>query len=378
MVEEADKDERTRLGALLALVRAPGLGPRRARRLLDAFGSVEKALRAPRRALAAAGIPASAQRALLAPDRAAIADDLAWADHENHHIIAGNDPDYPPLLAGIEDPPIALFVVGDPKLLTTPQIALVGSRNPSATGREIAGEFAAFLAGAGYAIASGLALGIDAAAHAGALEANGKTIAVMGAGPDRIYPRRHVALASRIAATGALVTEFPPGTPPLAEHFPRRNRIISGLARATVVIEAALGSGSLITARLAVEQGREVFAVPGSPRSPLARGCHQLIRDGAGLVERPSDILEALDLAPPRPPAEAGGGEKATGTTDAEPDPDYAVLLDALGFHPVTADTLGERTGLTSQALSSMLLILELRGEIEALPGSRYARRKRR
>ncbi|MGH8273060.1 MAG: DNA-processing protein DprA [Gammaproteobacteria bacterium] len=377
MNDDVNKKHDAQLRALLALVHAPGLGMRRSRRLLEEYGDAEGAVKAPRRALAAAGVPTPAQRALASPDRASIEADLDWANTDNHHVIAWDEPDYPPLLAEIEDPPIALFVHGDATLLGAAQIAVVGSRNPSPTGREIAGEFAAFLAGAGFAVTSGLALGIDAAAHAGALEVGGKTLAVMGAGPDRIYPKRNATLAENIAASGALVTEFPPGTPPLAEHFPRRNRIISALSRATVVIEAALGSGSLITARLAAEQGREVFAVPGSIRSPLARGCHALIRDGAGLVERPSDILEALGSAMPTTAMGAADNRGAATEAAGGVDPDYKILLDALGFHPVTADTLGERTGLTSQAVSSMLLILELRGEVEALPGSRYARRKR-
>ncbi len=374
MFGEGNIEATRRLRALLVLLRAPGLGPRRARRLLDEYGSPEAVLEAPHNALAAAGVPSGARRFLARPDRALLAEDLAWAEAGDHHVIAWGSAGYPALLAGIADPPIALFVMGDPALLGAAQIALVGARNPSLTGREIAGEFAAFLAGAGFAITSGLALGIDAAAHAGALDAGGKTLAILGTGPDRVYPRRNAALAERIAAGGTLVSEFPPGTPPLPEHFPRRNRIISGLARATVVIEAALGSGSLITARLAAEQGREVFAVPGSIRSPLARGCHALIRDGAGLVERPSDILEALGSLRATPPVAAETGESGA----QESDPDYRILLDALGFHPVTADTLGERTGLTSQALSSMLLILELKGEVEALPGSRYVRCRKR
>ncbi len=370
---ERGQSER-RLRALSALVRAPGLGPRRTRQLLEEYGNAEAVIGAPQRALATAGVPRDALRRLAAPDKAMIEEDLSWAQAPGHHLVAWGEAAYPSLLAAIEDAPIVLFVAGDPALLHTPQVAIVGSRNPSPTGREIAGEFAAFLAGAGFTITSGLALGIDGAAHAGALDAGGKTVAVMGAGPDRIYPKRHLELAERISAAGALVSEFPPGTPPLAEHFPRRNRIISGLSLATLVVEAAIGSGSLITARLAGEQGREVFAVPGSIRSPLAHGCHALIRDGAGLVERPSDMLEALGSVPLPVSMTATAGIKSAAT---EPDPDYRILLDALGFHPVTADTLSERTGLTSQAVSSMLLILELQGEIEALPGSRYTRRKR-
>lgn len=361
-----------RLRALAALVRAPGLTPGAATTMIERFGSPEEATGAGRGALRAAGLADAAARWLEHPDSAALEKDLAWAAAPNHHIIGWDDPAYPPLLAAISDAPAALFVTGDPELLRRPQLAVVGSRNPTATGRDIAREFAAFASGAGLAVTSGLALGIDAAAHTGALDGGGATVAVMGTGPDRIYPKRHVELAMRIAESGALLTEFPPGTPPLPARFPQRNRIISGLALGTLVVEAALGSGSLITARCAAEQGREVFAVPGSVLSPLSRGCHALIRDGATLVERPSDILDALGTAPL-------SGVAAVVEQNAEQeqtDPEYRLLLDAIGFHPVTADALAERTGLTPQTVSSMLLILELRGEIEALPGSRYARRR--
>ncbi|MGH8427195.1 MAG: DNA-processing protein DprA [Gammaproteobacteria bacterium] len=363
-----------RLTVLAALIRAPELGEQAARRLLETFGSATAVIEAGRSGLRAAGVSAAAARALAAPERAQIERDLAWATAPGHHLIAWGEPAYPPLLASISDPPPVLFVTGDPNVLARPQIAIVGSRNASATGSEIAHDFAAFFAGAGFVVTSGLALGIDGAAHTGALDGDGATVAVMATGPDLIYPKRHVALAERIVGNGALVSEFPPGTPPLPEHFPRRNRIISGLAAGTVVIEAALSSGSLITARLAAEQGREVFAVPGSILSPLARGCHALIRDGAALVERPSDILEALGSVAPVAPLPVREGAETAATQD---DPDYRVLLDALGFHPVSADALVERTGLTPQAISSMLLILELRGEIEALPGARYTRRRR-
>jgi len=360
-----------RIRAFSALLRAPGLGARGAIELIERFGSAEAAAGAGRTALARCGVGASTARWLDRPDEEGLARDIAWAGKPGHHVVAWGEPGYPPLLAEAASPPPALFVTGDPALLLRPQLAVVGSRNPTATGREIARTFAGFAAGAGLAITSGLALGIDAEAHAGTLDGNGATIAVMGTGPDRIYPRRHVELAGRIAEHGALVTEFPPGTPPLREHFPRRNRIISALSLGTLVVEAALGSGSLITARYAAEQGREVFAVPGSVLSPLSRGCHALIRDGATLVERPSDILDALGPAAAAPAAVQPFDETPP---PAEPDSEYGVLLDAVGFSPVTADTVADRTGLTPQAVSSMLLILELRGEIEALPGARYAR----
>ena len=359
--------------ALATLIRAPGLGAAGARRLIESFGSAAAVTAAGQRELTAAGLARETLRWIARPAARDIERDLAWLEAPDHRLIGWGEPGYPPQLATIPDPPAAVFVTGDPASLAAPQLAVVGSRNPTAAGREIAADFAAFLAGAGLGVASGLALGIDAAAHEGALAGGGKTVAVMATGPDRVYPKRHAELARRIADNGALVTEFPPGTPSLPEHFPRRNRIISGLALGTLVVEAALGSGSLITARLAAEQGREVFAIPGSILSPLARGCHALIRDGAQLVERPSDILEALGASAFAPPAEDAQMQPST----TEPDADYKLLTDAIGFHPVTADGIAERTGLTPQAVSSMLLILELQGEVEALPGARYARRRR-
>lgn len=360
--------------ALTLLMQAPGLKPGALRKLLERFGSGTATIEAGRQRWAALGISPATRRALEKPDRAALERDLEWAAAPDHHLIGWGDPAYPPLLGTISNPPPVLYVTGDPALLGQSQLAIVGSRNPSPGGRELAEEFAAFAAGAGLAVTSGLALGIDAAAHAGALAGNGKTVAVMATGPDRIYPARNRALAERIVVQGgALVTEFRPGTPPLPEHFPRRNRIISGLSLGTLVVEATLKSGSLITARYAGEQGREVFAIPGSIRSPLSRGCHALIRDGAILVEQPSDMLAALDT--PMTPEWMPVSEAREVETEAL-DPEYRLLLDALGFNPVTADTIATRTGLTAQAVSSMLLILELRGEVEALAGGRYARRR--
>lgn len=359
-----------RVAAVCALLRIPGIGARKARRALERCGPPEQWSGANRRELQIAGLPETALRAVLEarPEKR----DIAWTSAENHHLLLWGEAGYPALLGEIPDPPPALFISGDPNLLSQPQIAIVGARNPTMSGREIAAEFAGFLVGAGFVITSGLALGIDAAAHSGALAGPGQTLAVMGTGPDRVYPRRHVDLAEKIVATGALISEFPPGIPPLPEHFPRRNRIISGLSLGTLVVEAAFGSGSLITARYALEQGREVFAVPGSILSPLSRGCHALIREGAALVERGADILESLGTIMPVPTATS----TEAGQTN-EYDPQYHLLLDALGFNPVGIDALAERCGLTPQAVSSMLLILELQGEVEALPGARYARIRR-
>ncbi|MGH8235860.1 MAG: DNA-processing protein DprA, partial [Steroidobacteraceae bacterium] len=279
-----------------------------------------------------------------------------------------------------------LFVRGEPATLSLPQLAIVGSRNPTAGGRDNATSFAAHLARSGLAITSGLAIGIDAAAHQGALAADGSTVAVCGTGLDIDYPAANRALAEAIEKRGALVSEFPLGMPALQANFPRRNRIISGLALGTLVVEAAVRSGSLITARLAAEQGREVFAIPGSIHNPLARGSHQLIRQGAKLVETGDDIFAelralvgalapALQAAVPaqrNSPAAGPATQRATGPVL---DKAYEILLDALGFEPAGVDMLIERTGFAADEVASMLLILELDGRLESRPGGRYVRR---
>jgi DNA processing protein len=292
-------------------------------------------------------------------------------------LIPVDHPDFPPLLRQIPDPPVALFTRGDASLLNAPQLAMVGSRNPSVEGRRNAEEFAAYLVRCGLVITSGMALGIDAASHRGALKGGGKTVAVWGTGLDRPYPPRNRELAEEFAAQGLLVSEFPPGTPPLPTHFPRRNRLISGLAVGTLVVEAASRSGSLITARLASEQGREVFAIPGSIHNPMARGCHRLLRDGAKLVESAGDILEELaPLLKLELPAAEPANETASG--GAPEDPEYRLLLNSLDFAPTSVDSLVERTGLTPDVVSSMLLMLELQGHVEASPGGRYSRVNKR
>ena len=352
----------------LGLIRAPGVGPVSLLPLLDAGMSPAELARAP------AGLPGTLRLALQGIPWDLVAQDLVWLTGAHNHFVPIDSPDYPALLRDIADPPLGLFVHGDPGVLSLPQLAVVGSRNPSTGGARTARDFAAHLAGAGLVITSGLAVGIDAAAHEGALEGGGITLAVTATGLDRVYPARHRELAHHIAERGALVSEFPPGTPPLPGHFPRRNRIISGLAVGTLVVEAALKSGSLITARLAVEQGREVFAIPGSIHNPLARGCHALIRQGAKLVETADDIAEELT-------ALFGGLLLQSAASEAPPvqdhqlaDPEYRQLLDALGYDPMTVDALVARTGFSAEVVSSMLLLLELEGHVSSSPGGFFTR----
>lgn len=356
----------------LALYRAPGIGSAGFQALLERFGSPQVLFEAGRGTWSACGLSAETLAYLQAPDWAAVDADLAWLAQPGHHALTLHDSAYPPLLRETAGAPPILFVLGDPAVLVAPQLAVVGSRNPSAPGRETAYEFARHLAGAGLVITSGLALGVDAAAHQGALDGGGKTIAVAGTGLDRVYPARHRELAHRIAERGALVSEFTPGTPPLPDHFPRRNRILSGLALGTLVVEAAAQSGSLITARLAAEQGREVFAIPGSIHNPLARGCHALIRQGAKLVETAQDILEELGPAAhtltPVPAMGSAGNDHPEFAVEA------AKVLESLGFEPAAVDIIVERSGLTPDAVSSMLLVLELQGYVASTAGGLYTR----
>jgi DNA processing protein len=361
--------------AWVTLTRAPGLDvstlPRALETLLHAQGIVE----ASDAARAGAGISAASREFLSSTRAAPSATERAWLDNPRHHVVPCTDPRYPALLRRSERHPIALYVIGNPDLLNDPQLAIVGSRNPSAQGRETAHEFSEYLAGRGLAITSGLAVGIDSAAHRGALKAQGNTLAVLGSGVDVIYPRGNLRLAGEIQQQGALISGFPLGTPPRREHFPQRNGIIAGMSLGTLVVEAARRSGSLITARLAADQGREVFAIPGSIHSPLSRGCHELIRQGAKLTETAHDILSELNfseffgLAAGAPRVPAASGDAASGM-----DKEHKILLDALGFDPADLDVLVVRTGFKAQAVSSMMLILELEGHVQAAPGGRYSR----
>lgn len=332
------------------------------------FGSDSSALKA---ILAEQNLDARGVDAVMrAPDTELFASDVAWLGQDDHHLVTWTDPDYPPLLREIVDPPVAFYVLGERAVLSGPQLAIVGSRNASPAGKENALAFAHDLSGAGLTITSGLALGIDGAAHRGALDAGGKTIAVCGTGLDRVYPARHRDLAHAVAKSGALVSEFRIGAPPLAGHFPVRNRLISGLSFGVLVVEAALESGSLITARLALEHGREVFAIPGSIHSPLTRGCHALIRQGAKLVETAHDVVEELG-------ALAGWTSIDIKSRRSEHKPVTAEtkhLLACLGYDPATLDALVERSGLTADVVSSMLVALELDGIVAAMPGGRFQR----
>ena len=351
----------------------PGLGVAAWRRLLAAFGTPAGTLAASRAALldALGGKTALADRILAARGDTPQAD-LDWlGGAADRHALFLGQPDYPFRLGQIADPPLALLIQGDPAALHAPQIAIVGSRNASPAGRETAFEMAAALVERGLVLTSGLAEGVDGAAHRGALAAGGSTIAVFGTGPDRVYPRQHAGLADDIRQRGALVSEQPVGTPPRGFNFPRRNRIISGLSLGVLVVEAGARSGSLITARLAAEQGREVFAIPGGIHNPLARGCHGLIRSGAKLVESVADILEEL------PPLTAAAAperrSEASAASAAEP---ANPVLAGMGDDPVSLDLLVARTGLTVAEVSTMLLTLQLDGLVTALPGGLFGRQR--
>jgi len=357
--------EREELAAWLRLLGTPQVGREAARRLLAVFGSPQAVFGASVAALReAAGSMAGALTVTPPTLEALLEGSLQWlAAGERRAVVTLGDALYPASLLETPDPPLLLYLHGRAELLAAPSVAVVGSRNPTAQGIDNARSFARHLSHAGFSVVSGLALGIDGAAHEGALEGAASTIAVVGTGLDRVYPRRHLDLAHRIAERGLMVSEYPLRTFPLAANFPQRNRLIAGLSRGTLVVEAALQSGSLITARLAAECGREVFAIPGSIHAPQSRGCHALIKQGAKLVDSVRDILE--DLRPSMPlPAEVPGD------VPARTDP----LLQALGYDPLTLDALVERTGIAPADLSARLLELELDGQVARLPGQLFQR----
>jgi DNA processing protein len=352
------------LASWLRLALTPGLGPATLRRLLAQFGLPQAVLARSRAELSAFVSPELLARLHGDEVAAAVEKAVHWAAEPGHHVITLADEGYPKPLLEIADPPTLLFARGRAELLQRPALAIVGSRNASAQGEANAETFAKALGATGLAIVSGLALGIDAAAHRGGLVTAGSTIGVLGTGIDVVYPQRNAGLAAEIAERGLLVSEFPLGTAPAAQNFPRRNRLISGLSRGCLVVEAALASGSLITARAAADQGREVFAIPGSIHSPLAKGCHALIKSGAKLVESAEDVL-----------AELGGFRPSGYASTRQPLASADTgLLAHMGHDPVDVDALCSRAGMSAEQVSSELLRLELDGRVTALPGGLYQR----
>jgi len=368
--------------AWLTLTHVNKLGPVTLRKLIDHFQTPVSVLKASRGQLQALGIQTAVIEGIQNANEELIQRDLTWLEHENHHLITFNSPAYPELLKQIADPPYVLYALGRPELakelLSEPQLGIVGSRSASASGKEIATAFANGLASNGLVITSGLASGVDGAAHRGALQANiGSTVAVAACGLDRVYPAEHRQLAEEISQRGLLISEFPIGTSPSPGHFPRRNRIISGLSLGVLVVEASMKSGSLITARLALEQGREVFAIPGSIHNPVARGCNNLIRNGAKLVEKVEDVLEelkhlvnidALDNI-----ATNENNSQTVQSTNAN-DPQHEKILNCMGTEPISIDSIIERSGLAVEEVSSILLILELNNQVTQHGNGIYVR----
>lgn len=357
-----DIDARVEAWASLQLL--PGVSARALFALLKNFGGPAEVLAASPASLARI-VPAEIAAAIgRGPDRAALARTLAWLREAGNALIAWDDAAYPRALLTISDPPPALYFRGRSELLNRPALAIVGSRNATPQGVETAEAFASTLSAAGLTIVSGLALGIDAAAHRGGLTGAGASLAVVGTGIDRVYPAANRDLVHRLADTGGVLSEFPLGTPPLPANFPRRNRLISGLARGVLVVEATYASGSLITARFAAEQGRDVFAIPGSIHSPFSKGSHRLIKDGAKLVETAQDVLEELGMT-------RQAGARVAGST-AVAEGDAARVLTALGHDPVGIDVLTTRSGLAAEVVTVALVELELAGQIASLPGGLY------
>jgi DNA processing protein len=361
--------------AWMALSRAPALDVATLSAAFERVGGISGFMESSDAARRGAGIPAAASEFLESAAATSCAAERAWIESPRHHVVSFIDRRYPAALRGLQRRPIALYVAGNADILNDPQLSIVGSRNPTPAGRDTAFEFAESLAARGLGITSGLAEGIDSAAHRGALAAQGITLAVLGSGIDSIYPRSNQALSEEIRLQGALISEFPLGTPPRRENFPQRNRIIAGLSLGTLVVEAARRSGSLITARLAADQNRELFAVPGSIHNPLSRGCHELIRQGAKLTETVADILSELNFSAFfEGVRRASGGLEEARDSETGMDKEHKILLDALGFDPADLDMLVVRTGFKAEAVSSMMLILELEGHVQAAPGGRYSR----
>jgi DNA processing protein len=360
-----------RLSAWLALHLVDGVGSRTLHALLSTFGSATAVAQASLAQLTK-HVPERIARAIKqGPDAVLLAQTATWLDEPRNSLVAWDDADYPPQLLTIADPPPLLYVKGRRELLSRPSLAVVGSRNATPQGIETAHAFARTLSAAGLTVVSGLALGIDAAAHRGALAGAGSSVAVVGTGLDRVYPARNRELAHELAERGAVVSEFALGTPPVAGNFPRRNRLLSGLSQGCLVVEATIHSGSLITARLAGEQGREIFAIPGSIHSPFSKGCHKLIKEGAKLVEVAQDILEELHLAPAADLSWRDGDEAAP-IPGATSDPER--VMAALGFDTAAVDDLCQRTSFSAERVLAALLELELSGRVAPMLGGRYQR----
>jgi DNA processing protein len=349
----------------------PLLSSRRSYQLLQYYGSPDGVFAAGEKSWLEQGLSEQAVKALSSPNWYGVEQALCWAEKPGNHVVTFDSEYYPSLLKEISDPPLVLYCQGDPKLLQQHQLAIVGSRNPTPSGYETAHAFAMQLAKTGFVITSGLAIGIDGAAHRGALQAECNTIAVTGSGLDRIYPARHQELAERIRQNGLLISEFPLGSAPIGRHFPMRNRIISGLSHGVLIVEAALRSGSLITARQALEQGREVFAVPGSIHHPNTRGCHALLRQGAKLVETVDDVLEELENIISIQPVYA---RKNSIQVPDLPEGDYHRVLSAVDMAPASVDHIVQRCGLTADEVCSMLLKLELSGYVYLSSDGLYSR----
>lgn len=358
-----------RVEAWASLQLLPGVGGRALIELLRSLGGPVEVLSASRANLSRQVPPEVATAIEQGPDREALERTLEWLAVDGHALITWDDADYPRALLSLPDPPPVLHFAGRRELLNRPGLAIVGSRNATAQGLDNAEAFAGAISNANVTIVSGLAVGVDAAAHRGGLAGPGSSVAVVGTGLDRVYPAANRDLAHRLADSGGLLSEFALGTPPLPGNFPRRNRLISGLSRGVLVVEANLRSGSLITARLAADQGREVFAIPGSIHSPLSKGCHKLIKDGAKLVETAQDVLEELGISlAPNPSSAVGTAGALAG--------DAGLVLAALGYDPTNVDVIAERTSLAAEAVTVALLQLELDGQISSLPGGVFQRRR--
>jgi DNA processing protein len=359
------------LSLWITLNQLPGLGNAGLCQLLAKFGSPDAIFSASVSQLREVVDAEIAQKIAAGVDMDAITPTLNWLKKDNAHVVTFADSAYPKQLLEISNPPAVLYAIGNLHWLNHPSLAMVGSRSATPQGEKNAEDFAESLCNEGLCVVSGMALGIDGAAHRGALKANGATIAVVGTGLDIVYPARHRDLAHKIAERGLIISEFPLGTPSKAQNFPRRNRVISGLSLGCLVVEANIDSGSLITARLATEQGRDVFAIPGSIHSPVTKGCHQLIKQGAKLVETTQDILEELkNVLPNDSPNGLTDNLNSAITIGSEPN----TLLTCMGFDPINFETLRALSGLTTEALSSMLMVLELESKITTLAGGKYQR----